>query len=78
MNSIHMWIIYLKVFQILREKSIKVKAKKCKSFQNQINFLGRIIADKGYGIDTASIKAMAALFTIVPSNIGQLRKVFQE
>ena len=45
-----------KVFQILRENGIKVKAKKCKLFQKQINYLGRTITDKGYGIDTSNIK----------------------
>ena len=66
-----------KVFQILIENDIRVKAIKCKLFQKQINFFGRTITitDKGYGIDIAYIKAVADLFTIVPSNIGQLRRI---
>ena len=64
-----------KVFQILKENGIKVRAKKCKLFQKQISFLGRTITDKGYVIDTANIKTVADPFTIVPSNIGQLRRI---
>ena len=64
-----------KVFQILRENGIKVKAKKCKLFQKQINYLGRTITEKGYGIDISNIKAVTDLVTNVPSNIGQLRRV---
>ena len=43
-----------KVFQILRENDIKVKAKKCKLFQKQINCLGCTVTEKEYGIDTSS------------------------
>ena len=63
------------MFQISRENGIKVKAKKCKLFQKQINYLGCAIADKGYGVDTSNIKAVTDLITNVPSNIGQLRRV---
>ena len=64
-----------KVFSILREHGIKVKAKKCRLFQKQINYLGRTISDKGYGIDKNNIKAVTDLATKTPSNIGQLRQV---
>ena len=64
-----------KVFQILRENGIKVKAEKCKLFQKQINYLGCTITDKGYGIDTTNIKAETNFVTNAPSNIGQLKRV---
>ena len=70
-----MLIIYVKGFQILRENSSKFKAKKCILFKKQINYLGRAILDKGYGIDTSNIKAVTDLVTNVPSNIGHLRRV---
>ena len=43
-----------KVFQILRENGIKVKANKGKLFQKQIICLGRTVTEKEYGIDTSS------------------------
>ena len=64
-----------KEFQILKENSTKVKVKKCKLFQKQINYLGRTITEKGYEIDTSNIKAVADLVTNVPSNVGQIRRV---
>ena len=64
-----------KMFQILKENSIKVKVKKCKLFQKQINYLGRTITEKVYEIDTSNIKAVADLATNVPSNVGQIRRV---
>ena len=45
----------LKLFQILRENGIKVKAKNCKLFQKQINYLSRTITDKGYATDATNI-----------------------
>ena len=63
------------MFQISRENGIKVKAKKCKLFQKQINYLGCAITDKGYRVATSNIKAVTDLITNVPSNIGQLRRV---
>ena len=59
MTSIHL----RKVFQILRENGIKVKPKKCKLFPKKINYLGRTITEKGYGIDTSIIEAVADLVT---------------
>ena len=64
-----------KVFRILIENGIKVKAKNYKLFQKQINYLVHTITDKGYGIDATNIKAVTDLVTNVPSNIGQLRRV---
>ena len=63
-----------KMFQILKENSIKVKVKKCKLFQKQINYLGRTITEKGYEIDTSNIKAVADLVTNVPSNVLSNKK----
>ena len=48
---------------------------KCKLFQKQINYLGRLITDKGYGMGASNIKAVADLVTNAPSNTGQLRRV---
>ena len=60
-----------RVFQILTENDIKVKAKKFKLFQKQIKYLGRTITEKRYRVVTVTDPA-----TNVPSNIGQLRRVF--
>ena len=67
-------LLYVK-YQILRENSSKVNAKKCILFKKQINYLGRAILDKWYGIDTSNIKAVTDIVTNVPSNIGHLRRV---
>ena len=69
-------VYYLrKVFQILRENGIKVKAKKWKLFQTQINYLGRTTTSRGYWIDTSNMKEVTDLVINAPSNIGQLRRV---
>ena len=41
----------------------------------QINYLGRIITDNGYGINTSNIKAVTDLITNVLSSIGKLRRL---
>ena len=55
-----------KLFQILREKGIKVTANKCKLFQRQVNYLGRVISSGGYYIDQANIKAVTILLNQKP------------
>ena len=64
-----------RVFNVLREHGIKVNAKKCKLFQKQINYLGRTITDKGYGIDKNNINAVTDLAHMTPSTIDQLRRI---
>ena len=49
--------------------------KKCKLFQKQINYLGRIIEYERYGVDTSNIKTVTDHVTNGPSNIGQRRNV---
>ena len=66
-----------RVFNILREYGIKVNAKKCQLFQKQINYLGRSITDKGYGIDKKNIKAVTDLALITPSTNGQLQRILR-
>ena len=75
MTLIQMLIIYIKCFKYQEKTVSKSKQKKCKFFQKQINYLGRTITEKGYGIDISNIKAVTDLVTSVPSNIGQLKRV---
>ena len=65
----------LKIFQRLWEKGIKIKASKCKLFQHQVNYLGRVISSDGYQIDQANIKAVTDLLNQKPGTIGEVRQL---
>ena len=39
------------VFRRLKERGIKINPAKCKFFQKEVNFLGRVITGDGYKID---------------------------
>ena len=64
-----------KFFQRLREKGIKIKASKCKLFQHQVNYLGRVIDSDGYQIDQAIIKPVTDFLNQKPRTVGVVRLV---
>ena len=64
-----------KVFQRLREKGIKIKASKCKLFQRQVNYLGKVISSNGYQIGQANIKAVTDLLNQKPCIVGEVRQL---
>ena len=64
-----------KVFQRLRKKGIKIKARKCKLFQRQVNYLGRVISSDGYQIGQKNIKAVANLLNQKPRTVGEVRQL---
>ena len=55
------------IYSNTKRKRHQGQSKKCKSFQNQISYLGCQITDKGYGIDTSNIKVVTDLVTNEPS-----------
>ena len=64
-----------KVLQRLREKGVKLKARKCKLFKHEVNYLGRIASPEGYRIDPSNVKAVQELKNSVPKQVGDIRKL---
>lgn len=58
-----------------QEHGIKLKASKCKMFQRQVRYLGRIISEEGHQIDPADLEPMKALKDKRPTTVGELRKL---
>ena len=54
---------------------IKLKAKKCKLFKKEVNYLGRIVSADGYRVDPSNIKAVLALKEAKPNTVGDVRKL---
>ena len=75
-NSFEDHISHLReVLQRLCEKGIKLKARKCKPFKHEVNYLWRIVLPEGYRIDPSNVKAVQELKNSVPKQIGDIRKL---
>ena len=64
-----------KVLQQLRSHGIKLKPKKCKLFQHEINYLGQIVSPEGYRLDPSGTEAVVALKDSKPQTVGDVRKL---
>ena len=64
-----------KVFRRLRSHGIKLKARKCEVFKQEVHYLGRLITPDGYKMDPDNISAVADLANRPPTTIGDLRKL---
>ena len=64
-----------KVLKRLRSKGVKLKLGKCKFFQKEVKFLGRIVNSDGYRMDEESIEAVRALKDFKPVTVGQVRQI---
>ena len=75
-NSFEDHISHLrKVLQRLHEKGAKLKARKCKLFKHEVNYLGRIVLPEGYRIDPSNVKAVQELKNSAPKQVGDIRKL---
>ena len=63
------------VLRRLRSHGIKLKAKKCKLFQREVNYLGRVVSADGYRVDPSNTKAVLALKETRPKTVGDVRKL---
>ena len=63
------------VLQRLRSKGIKLKPAKCKFFEKEVKYLGRIVSADGHYSDPADIAAVEALREKSPKTVGELRRV---
>ena len=64
-----------KVLRRLRQQGIKLKPHKCQLFQREVCFLGRIVSNDGYRVDTSGIAAAVSLAEKKTSTIGEVRQL---
>ena len=62
-----------KVLHRLKEKGVRLKARKCNLFAKEVTYLGRIISADGYHVDAKGIKPILDLKSWEPNTIGELR-----
>ena len=63
------------VLQRLKSYGVKLKAKKCNLFKNEVSFLGRIISANGYQMDPKATEAVQKLKGVTPKTVGAVRKI---
>ena len=63
------------VLRCLREYGVKLKLRKCKLFHKEVNFLGRIVSEKGYKLDSETIKPILNLQNVTPKTVGDVRRL---
>lgn len=64
-----------KVLQRYQQHGVKLTAKKCELFKNQVRFLGKMVTKEGYSMDPAETAPVQALKDRKPATVGELRKV---
>ena len=63
------------VFQILREKKLYAKFKKCKFWLDQVVFLGHVILELGIFVDPSKVEAVVDWAR--PTNVNEVRSFFR-
>ena len=63
------------VLERLRENGVKLKPAKCDFFKRQVKFLGRVISEEGYKLDTSNIKPILQLRDTQPRTVGDVRRL---
>ena len=63
------------VLRKVKERGLKLKIDKCKFFQPQVKFLGRIVSKDGYRMDDSNVQAVKALADHIPKNVGEVRQL---
>lgn len=63
------------ILRRLQTKGVKLKATKCKLFQQEVKYLGKIVSPSGYKLDPEEIKAVFYLKEEKPKTVGDIRKI---
>ena len=63
-----------KVLRHFREHGVKLKPGKCKLFQREVLFLGRINAKEGYRLDPSSLQPVLHLKESAPKTVNDVTK----
>ena len=64
-----------KVLRRFRQQGIKLKPRKCKVFQREVSFLGRIVSKDSYRVNPSGIAAVTSLAEKKPSTVGEVRQL---
>ena len=59
------------VFQILREKKLYARFRKCKFWLNQVVFLGHVISEEGISVDPSKVEVVVDWAR--PTNVSEVR-----
>ena len=62
-----------KVLRRLKEKGIRLRAKKCELFKKEVTYLERIISEEGHRFDPTGIKPVICLKDWTPKTVGDVR-----
>ena len=62
------------VLKRLKEKGIKLNAKRCHFFKREVKYLGRLISKDGYRADPQGSIALE-IFWAPPKTVGELRSL---
>ena len=61
--------------QRLQQHGVKINAKKCQLFKQEVRYLGRIVAADGYMLDPKNIQSMTELVKQKPKTIGEVGRL---
>ena len=63
------------VLRRLKSRGVKLKPSKCRLFEKEVVFLGRIVSEQGYRMDPKGTDAIKQLKDVPPRTVGEVRKL---
>ena len=57
------------------QHGVKIKAKQCQLFKQEVCYLGRIVAANGYRLDPKNIQSVRQLVKQKPKTLGEVRRL---
>ena len=64
-----------KVLQRYQQHGVKLTAKKCELFKNQVRFLGKIVSKEGCTMDPTDVAPVQDMKQRKPATVGEVRKM---
>ena len=63
------------VLRRLKAKGTKLKPSKCRLFEKEVRYLGRIVSARGCRLDPKAVETVNQLRTRTPKTIGEVRQL---
>lgn len=64
-----------RVLQALQRHGVKLRPEKCELFKKEVQYVGRLVSEKGVRVDPKDVEAVQALKEKTPKTVGDVRRL---